>query len=74
MSADESRQLTELEKAYLTIAHFQLQYSRLQSAAKYLVATERPAFSKHQTAVLKDRLRELNDIANESTPQWPIKS
>ena len=74
MSTEKPPELTELDKAYLTIAHFHLQYHRLQCAARHLIATARPAFSKHQTAILTDRLNELNDIANESTPQWPIKS
>lgn len=65
----EKEPLTELEKAYLTIAHFQFQYDRLKTAAERVIFSQRP-LSKGQLAVLADRLDELMAVTNEPTPKW----
>lgn len=66
----DKQHLTDFEKALLVIAHFDLQYHRLQSAAKNLLDTRRRWSSKSQEAVLTAALDELEEVVKESPPDW----
>lgn len=61
------------EKLLLTVAHFDLQLSRLQSFARKVVESSRP-FSGAQSAVLISFVEELTAVAAEPAPKWDRES
>lgn len=60
---------TPFEQAILHLAHFDLQYHRLQSAAQAVLDSRWPLTSS-QEAVLSEKLDALEDTVKESTPKW----
>ena len=64
--------LTEYQKALLSIASFDLQYTALERAVDSLLETRR-AFSGYQSAVLTARLDDLAELTLKPKPQWPTK-
>lgn len=60
---------TPFEQALLHLAHFDLQYHRLQSAARAVLDSRWP-LSAAQEAVLSDKLDALEKMVEESTPKW----
>ncbi len=63
--------LTELEKAYLTIAQFDLDLHALRTKAQSVLFSRRK-LSDAQSAVLTNLLDDLADVTSKSAPKWPI--
>lgn len=59
--------LTDIDKAVLRLAHYELQYQRLLNAARKVLVTRR-ALSASQEAVLTSALDDLNNVSYEKTP------
>lgn len=64
--------LTELEKAYLTIASFDLHLHSLRGKVESLLRSRRK-LTTTQSVVLTTLLDELAEEAAKPAPQWPIK-
>lgn len=65
--------LTELEKAYLTIAQFDLDLYALRSKAACVLHSRRKLTSS-QSAVLTSFLDDLEQEVVKPAPKWPTKS
>jgi hypothetical protein len=62
-----SEQHTDLDRAILQLAHYDLQYHRLRTAARAVIATRRQ-LSSHQTAVLTETVDALERAVAEEPP------
>ena len=63
------RALSAYEQALCHLAHYDLQYHRLQSAVLGVLNSANP-LTKYQSAVLTATLSELEAIKDEKTPDW----
>lgn len=59
--------LSDLDRAILQLAHYDLQYHRLRTAARLMLATRRQ-FSSHQTALLTETVDALERAVVEEPP------
>jgi hypothetical protein len=59
--------LTDIDKAVLRLARYELQYQRLLNATLKVLVTRRP-LSTAQEAVLTSALEDLKNISYEKTP------
>ncbi len=65
--------LTELEKAYLSLASFDLTLSSLRGKIESLLRSRRK-LSSAQSAVLTNLLDDLTEEAAKPAPKWPTSS